>query len=168
MIQQHVDQVLARPLLGIARGLHRVFGSRGECRECRRIGESAAAGGRPLFFAEGTLQRMTGLLPFQMGAFVAAAQAGVPVVPVTIRGTRSKLRGDSWFLRRGAVSVRISPPIRPMGSDWNGAVRLRDAVRAEILRHCGEPDLAGHYTSLAQMDLSRPDPTKEGGPGPGE
>jgi len=124
--------------------------------DARRIAEFAAAGAWPLFFAEGTLQRMTGLLPFQMGAFVVAAEAGVPVVPVTIRGTRSKLRGDSWFPRPGPVSVWFSPPIMPIGSDWSGAVRLRDAVRAEILRHCGEPDLAGQYTSLTQMDLPRP------------
>jgi hypothetical protein len=25
--------------------------------------------------------------------------------------------------------------------DWSAAVRLRDRVRAEILKHCGEPDL---------------------------
>jgi hypothetical protein len=30
----------------------------------------------------------------------------------------------------------------PQGSDWNAAVALRAAARAEILRRCGEPDLA--------------------------
>jgi len=136
--------------------------------DARRIALLAAAGARPLFFAEGTLQRMTGLLPFQMGAFVAAAQAGAPVLPVTLRGTRNKLRGDSWFPRRGAVSVRFSPPIMPAGSDWNSAIELRDAVRTEILRHCGEPDLAGQYTSLAQMEIPRADIGKEGAQAPGE
>jgi len=33
-------------------------------------------------------------------------------------------------------------PVAPDGDDWNAAVRLRDRVRADILRHCGEPDLA--------------------------
>jgi tricorn protease len=28
------------------------------------------------------------------------------------------------------------------GNDWNATVRLRERVRAEILKHCGEPDLA--------------------------
>jgi hypothetical protein len=40
------------------------------------------------------------------------------------------------------VSVTVGRPIAPDGSDWNAAVRLRDQVRAEILKHCGEPDLA--------------------------
>jgi 1-acyl-sn-glycerol-3-phosphate acyltransferase len=77
-----------------------------------------------------------------MGAFVIAAQTGVPLVPVTIRGARSVLREGSWLARRGALVVTIAPPLVPQGSDWNAAVALRDAARAEILRRCGEPDLA--------------------------
>lgn len=122
-----------------------------------RIAQLAVTGKRPLFFAEGTLQRMPGLLPFQMGAFVTAAQAGIPVLPLTIRGTRNKLRGGSWFPRKGAVSIIIGKPEMPTGSDWKAAVKLRDAVRSEILRHCGEPDLAGVYTSISQMEIERPD-----------
>ncbi len=76
-----------------------------------------------------------------MGAFYVAAQAGAPVVPVAIRGTRSMLRGDDWFPRRGAITVTVRPAIAPEGDDLAAAVRLRDAVRAEILSYCGEPDL---------------------------
>ena len=107
-----------------------------------RLAESVKAGRAPIFFAEGTFTRAAGLLPFRMGAFVVAAQTGVPLVPVTIRGARSVLRDGSWFARRGAIVVTIAAPLAPQGSDWNAAVALRDAARAEILRHCGEPDLA--------------------------
>jgi len=107
-----------------------------------------ARGGRSLIvFVEGTFRRMPGLLPFRMGAFVIAAQAGVPVVPVTIRGTRSILRDGQWLLRRGRMSVTFSAPIAPSGSDWSAAIQLRDAARAEILRLSGEPDL-GEETAL--------------------
>ena len=92
-------------------------------------------------FPEGTLQRRTGLMGFRTGAFQAAAQAGIPVVPVALRGVRSVLRDGTWYLRRAAVSVVAGAPIAPEGSDWAAAVKLRDAVRAEILKHCGEPDL---------------------------
>ena len=129
--------------------------------DAHRITGIAKAGERPLFFAEGTLQRMTGLLPFQMGAFAAAAQADIPILPVTIRGTRNKLRGDSWFPRRGPVSVQLSKPISPTGTCWQETIRLRDQVREEILRNCGEPDLAGEFTSLAQLDLQRPEPNTD-------
>ncbi len=96
-----------------------------------------------IVFPEGTLKRNTGLMDFRTGAFQAAAQAGIPVIPVALRGVRSVLRDGTWYLRRAAVSVRIGAPITPEGSDWAAAVKLRDQVRAEILRHCGEPDLAG-------------------------
>jgi len=110
--------------------------------DASRLAESVRAGRAPIFFAEGTFTRTAGLLPFRMGAFVVAAQTGVPLVPVTIRGSRSVLRDGSWFARRGAIVVTIAAPLLPQGSDWNAAVALRDAARSEILRHCGEPDLA--------------------------
>jgi len=109
--------------------------------DASRLAESVRAGCTPIFFPEGTFTRTAGLLPFRMGAFVVAAQTGVPLVPVTIRGARSVLRDGSWFARRGALVVTIAPPLAPSGSDWNAAVALRDAARTEILRHCGEPDL---------------------------
>jgi 1-acyl-sn-glycerol-3-phosphate acyltransferase len=109
--------------------------------DARGLVQSVQAGQTLAFFPEGTFTRMPGLLPFHMGAFVAAAGAGVPVVPVTIRGTRSLLRGDSRFPRRGMVRVIVAPVILPTGSDWGAAVRLREAARAAILQHLGEPDL---------------------------
>jgi len=92
------------------------------------------------FFPEGTFYRMPGLLPFRMGAFVIAAQAGVPVVPITIRGTRSILRSEQWLPRRGTISITVSVPIPPQGNDWSAAIQLRDAARADILHFCGEPE----------------------------
>jgi 1-acyl-sn-glycerol-3-phosphate acyltransferase len=98
-----------------------------------------------LFFAEGTFGRAPGLRPFRMGAFVVAAQTGVPLVPIGINGTRSILRSGQWFPRRGQVSVTIGAPIKPQGTDWMSAIALRDAARAQILEYCGEPDLAPEF-----------------------
>jgi acyl carrier protein len=95
-----------------------------------------------IVFPEGTLQRHTGLLPFRTGAFQVAAQAGIPVVPVALRGVRSVLRDGTWFPRRTAVVMSVGAPIEPDGADWNAALRLRDKARSEILKRCGEPDLA--------------------------
>jgi hypothetical protein len=39
----------------------------------------------------------------------------------------------------------MGTPITPPGSDWNAALALRDAARAQILRYTGEPDLASEY-----------------------
>jgi 1-acyl-sn-glycerol-3-phosphate acyltransferase len=110
--------------------------------DIRRAEEALTSGQSVLLFPEGTFDRAPGLRPFRLGGFLLAAQTGTPVVPVAVRGTRSVLRGDKWFPRRGSVMVVIRPPVAPDGSDLAAAARLRDAVRAEILRHCGEPDQA--------------------------
>lgn len=113
----------------------------------QELAEKARAGRNYLFFPEGTFTRSPGLLRFRMGAFLAAAEAGVPVVPIAIRGTRSILRGSDWLPHWGSVQMRIGTPIDPgqlnLDSDdeWNRAVTLHDASRRFILMHCGEPDL---------------------------
>lgn len=108
----------------------------------RALAGKAEAGKTLLFFPEGTFTRAPGLRAFHMGAFVAACDANAAVVPISLRGMRSKMRGNIFFPRRGAISVTIGSPITTEGSDWATAVNLRDRARKEILRHCGEPDIA--------------------------
>ncbi|MCK5623817.1 MAG: 1-acyl-sn-glycerol-3-phosphate acyltransferase, partial [Alphaproteobacteria bacterium] len=110
--------------------------------DTRRMTDALRAGDTLVFYPEGTFDRMPGLRAFHMGAFVAAAEAGVPVVPVAIRGTRSILRAYSSFPRRGRMTVTFGPPIQPEGTGWDAAVRLRRQSREAILENCGEPDLA--------------------------
>jgi len=118
--------------------------------DAKILAAKGGAGRSLFFFPEGTFMRMPGLLPFRMGAFTTAARIGIPVVPIVIRGTRSKLRADSWFPRHGSISVTIGSPIYPESppsdhepDSWATALRLRDKTRQWILMHCGEPDL-GH------------------------
>jgi 1-acyl-sn-glycerol-3-phosphate acyltransferase len=119
----------------------------------------ALRGGKSLIvFPEGTFRRMPGLLPFRMGAFVIAAQAGAPLVPVVLRGTRSALREGQWLFRRTMISVTFCAPIVPQGSDWNAAIDLRDRARAEILRLCGEPDLNEETVLPPKQGASRQEP----------
>jgi 1-acyl-sn-glycerol-3-phosphate acyltransferase len=94
-----------------------------------------------VFFPEGTFTRRAGLLGFYMGAFKVAADAGLPIIPGTLRGVRTLLRGDQWFPRRTAISVVIDAPIQPAGSDFTALLSVRDRARAAMLKNCGEPDL---------------------------
>ena len=71
-----------------------------------------------------------------------AHDAGIPVMPIVISGTRSALRGGQWFPRPSNISVHIGKAVRADGSGFSAAVRLRDAVRARMLALFGEPDLA--------------------------
>jgi 1-acyl-sn-glycerol-3-phosphate acyltransferase len=94
-----------------------------------------------VFFPEGTFTRRAGLMGFYMGAFKVAAEANLPVVPGTLRGVRTMLRGDQWFPRRTPIDVVIEQPIEPAGTDFAAMLAMRDAARAAMLKHAGEPDL---------------------------
>ena len=136
------NQLFAGPLL---RRLGALFIERYEL--TGGIADTAAAtalarDGRLLVvFPEGTFTRQPGLLEFFTGAFKIASEAGLPVYPGVLRGTRSILRSDQWFPRWGRVDVQILEAITPEGTDFASILRLRDAVRAAVLAHSGEPDL---------------------------
>jgi acyl carrier protein len=111
--------------------------------DANRLAGEVTRGKCLAFFPEGTFTRAPGLLPFHLGAFVAAAQAHVPVVPVAIRGSRAMLRAGQWFPRRGSLVVTVGSPIvapREMADAFAAALLLRERARKEILAHCGEPD----------------------------
>jgi 1-acyl-sn-glycerol-3-phosphate acyltransferase len=107
-----------------------------------RVLQAVQRGRSMLFFPEGTFGRAPGLRAFRLGAFVVAAQSGVPLVPMGIAGTRSIMRSGQWFPRRGTVALTIGAPIMPQGIDWAAAIALRETARAQMLQYCGEPDLA--------------------------
>jgi 1-acyl-sn-glycerol-3-phosphate acyltransferase len=103
---------------------------------------AAARHGRTIvYFPEGTFTRRSGLSAFYLGAFKVAAEAGLPVLPGIIRGTRSMLRSDQWFPRWTPLSIQIENAFKPSGTEFAALLQLREAVRKVILAHCGEPDL---------------------------
>jgi 1-acyl-sn-glycerol-3-phosphate acyltransferase len=95
-------------------------------------------GERLAIFAEGTFVRRPGLLPFRLGAFRAAVDAGRPIVPVALAGTRSVLPDGTWLFRRAPITVTIGAPMEPQAGGWPEMVRLRDAAVDQITRASGE------------------------------
>jgi 1-acyl-sn-glycerol-3-phosphate acyltransferase len=106
-----------------------------------QVGRALASGDDLLFFPEGTFVAATGLRPFRLGAFMSAARARVPVVPLAIRGTRRALRAETALPRPGRISLWIGEPIQPAGDDMPSLVALRAAAMDQIAEHCGEPRL---------------------------
>ena len=60
-------------------------------------------------FPEGTRSRGRGLMPFKMGAFHTALQAGVNVVPTVISNTHQQVKLNRWD--NGEVIVEMLEPI---------------------------------------------------------
>lgn len=132
------------PLIGLAirKGNHIPLGKRDRSERVENADALRApldAGTSLFVFPEGTFHAAPRLLPFRLGAFRAAVDAGCPVVPVAIRGTRRIWPAGTWLLRPGRVTVTFGAPLRASGPDWSEIVRLRDEARAFISEHCGEP-----------------------------
>ena len=97
-----------------------------------------AAGKSMFVFPEGRFVRAPGLLPFRLGAFRAAAEAGCPLVPVALAGTRRVFPARTLLLRPGRIRVVVKPPLHPGNAAWSEIVRLRDETRQAIARDAGE------------------------------
>jgi acyl carrier protein len=142
-----VEGVAAHPLAGLfLRRLDAHLVGRGDrlrARADRRALTSMVRSGRSVaFFPEGRRTTARGLEPFRLGAFLVAADAGVPVVPIALRGTRRLLPVGARLPRWSRVTVTVEPAVESERTGWAGATELLHATRAAILRHCGEPDLA--------------------------
>ncbi|WP_214370532.1 AMP-binding protein [Pseudonocardia sp. H11422] len=110
--------------------------------DTHRLAEAARAGERLVLFPEGGLSPVAGLRPFHTGAFVIAASAGLPVVPVAISGTRAMMWPERGaVISRGAVHLVVGEPISVAGGGWEAAVVMARTARSTIAEHCGEPDL---------------------------
>ena len=96
------------------------------------MSSALTAGSSLLIFPEGTFRRTPGLLPFRLGGFKAAVEAGRPIVPIAIRGTRDILPPDEWLPRPGPIGIVVCPPLRPQTNGWQEMVRLRDSTREAI------------------------------------
>jgi 1-acyl-sn-glycerol-3-phosphate acyltransferase len=110
--------------------------------DTRRMIDVVRRGQTLVVFPEGHLSRVPGLRAFRLGAFLTAAEARVPVVPITLRGTRSLLAPGHRLPRRSAVSVDICPPVTTVQPGWAGAIELQRAARDRILAGSEEPDIA--------------------------
>ena len=83
-------------------------------------------------FPEGTFVRESRLLPLRLGAFLAAARTGVPVVPTGIEGVRDIMRSESWLIRRADVRLEVTAPIEPRGDTLRDAAALRAETRRRL------------------------------------
>jgi len=75
-----------------------------------------------LFFAEGTRSQDGKLLPFKKGAFRLATSQQLPILPVTIIGTRDIQRSKSLLIFPGRISMVIHPPIEVDSAGDSGTV----------------------------------------------
>ncbi|MBV9924178.1 MAG: 1-acyl-sn-glycerol-3-phosphate acyltransferase [Acidobacteria bacterium] len=87
-------------------------GSTAESVESLERAAGLLGGGVSAFlFPEGTRSRDGWLQPLKKGGFRLALKSRLPVVPVTIRGTRAAMPRGSMVLRAGPVEMYLDPPV---------------------------------------------------------
>lgn len=118
----------------------RVDASKG-VEDTKEITDQLLQGHSVLIFPEGTFSYALGLRPFKVGAFKIAAETKTPICPIAMQGTRAILRGEEWLMKPHYIKVTVLDPIMPQGDDWQEISRLKNSVREEIAKHCGEPTL---------------------------
>jgi 1-acyl-sn-glycerol-3-phosphate acyltransferase len=91
-----------------------------------------------LVFAEGTRSLDGTLQPFKRGAFVLAARAGVPIVPVTIKNSFAIMAKGSWTIRPTDIELIIDPPIDSRVEGREAELRLMERVRAILGKNFSE------------------------------
>jgi 1-acyl-sn-glycerol-3-phosphate acyltransferase len=85
-----------------------------------------------VFFPEGTRSRSGKLKPFKKGAFRMALDLGLPILPLTIVGTRDVLPAGTSDLMPGSARLVIHPPVPVKGRTVEDCDRLSAEVRAVI------------------------------------
>lgn len=101
--------------------------------------ERIAEGSSIMMFPEGTRSTTGQLRPFKAGAFELAHEAGIPVIPIVLRGTRNALPKRGFVLQgRHAISVTVLPE-----------------VPAEQVSQLAADDLTAHVQGLIAAELAR-------------
>jgi 1-acyl-sn-glycerol-3-phosphate acyltransferase len=105
--------------------------------DAARLADAVARGRSLIFFPEGTFAPRHGLLPLHLGAFMTAARARVPLVPVVLRGNREMLPDGRWWPRPAQLEVECCEPVLPDehgGDTFAAALALRTATQLALAR----------------------------------
>jgi 1-acyl-sn-glycerol-3-phosphate acyltransferase len=99
----------------------------GRCREI--LGGKVSV----MIFPEGTRSTTADLLPFKDGAFRLAVEAGVPILPLAVSGTRTALRKHDWRFGGSVATVRVLEPVETAGLTVEQVPELKEKVRRLIV-----------------------------------
>lgn len=86
-----------------------------------------------LFFAEGTRSPDGQIHQFKKGGFTIALERQLPILPVTVNGSRKALPKNSMVFTSGTIEVVVSPPIDTSGYTTETITQLIEKTRNTIV-----------------------------------
>jgi 1-acyl-sn-glycerol-3-phosphate acyltransferase len=85
-----------------------------------------------MIMPEGTRSRTGELLPFRDGAFRVAIEKQLPVLPISVAGTRNCMAPGTFRFQRARAEARVLPPIETTGMTMADVEDLKNRVREQI------------------------------------
>jgi 1-acyl-sn-glycerol-3-phosphate acyltransferase len=92
-------------------------------------------GASVVFFPEGSRSTDGHLREFHTGGAVAAIKSGVPILPITVNGSRFVLPKGTLALMPGKIRVIVGDSINPGSFDHNSINELTHIVKSAIQQH---------------------------------
>jgi 1-acyl-sn-glycerol-3-phosphate acyltransferase len=89
-------------------------------------------------FPEGTRSEDGKIRDFKKGGFVLAIKGGIPIVPISISGSRFILRKNSIKFHPGEIKIVISDPIDTKMYGYQEREKLRMDVKNIIIKNYDE------------------------------
>lgn len=86
-----------------------------------------------IVFPEGTRSVDGRVARFKKGSFLVAIDAGLPVVPVSVRGSRHVMRKGQVTVRPADVQMTIHEPIPTSGTGRDDVIQFAERVRGIVL-----------------------------------
>jgi 1-acyl-sn-glycerol-3-phosphate acyltransferase len=100
--------------------------------------ERIKAGHSMVVFPEGTRSADGTVGKFRAGSLRLAVKSGVPVVPVTIIGSKEIMPKGSSIIKSASVEVIISPPLMPYDFEGMDSRQLAEKVRSIIVSNMNQ------------------------------
>jgi len=95
-----------------------------------RAARTIRSGTSVLIFPEGTRSRDGRILSFKKGGFVLSVDAGVPIVPIIIRGTRDIIPKGHFLIRPAPVTMEILDPVETADYTRKTKDQLLERIRS--------------------------------------
>ena len=137
------EEILGVPLIGsvLRKGGHLTVARGGGAAASEEVLRRAVAacrdGSRVAFFPEGTRSRDGRIGRLRSGAFRVAAEAGVPLQPIVLAGTRHTIPSLPGPIVPCTLAARFLPA-RPVGEEQARSAAWREELRDEMSRALAE------------------------------
>lgn len=133
-------ELFAIPILGWAMGAANYIsidrsGRRKALESIERAASKIKGGVSVVIFPEGTRSRDGSIQPFKRGGFTLALKSGVPIIPITINGSRDVMPKDSMRVRPGEIRVNVERAIQTTPFSLRERDLLMEKVRETMERN---------------------------------